>query len=709
MADVTLVLKAENSDLISKLTQAQKAQEKLFTGFNEEYKKKRGLIQQEQDQLEKLLRWQLKTTDPRMIAEYNKAIDAQVNKLNELNNAGREAKSKTDDLSAAVKRLGTAILAAFSVQKIWEWIKVTAIAYDQQIQAERKLLNALDGRERIQKRLLQQAKEIQKTTLFGDDDIVNAQAFLAAQGRTEEQIKKTIKAAIQLATVMGTDLMTATENLDKTYEGTLQRLGRLDGRLKGLTTEQLVNGAAVDLLGDKYKGFAETAATVGLGSVTQLKNAWGDLKETFGEVWSELLRVTGAASKMKAAMEGSVAVLQDKNIPLVKRWLAFFGIGTKGVLEQVSVDAEKAAEDLKKTEQESLDERLMAQKKFFETMFALNKEENVGKNKKLLDAYYKWIFDKIKERADVEKDAQEDWWKFEIEWGKKLFDQFKRDQKEQKDALDKQNDEDAKAAEDKEENKRRALQETYNIIIESERKIFEIMSVRNNNALNLELETLDKQTKAKLKAAGNDEKKIEKIKEESEAKKSEIEKRYKREQQKIDVKQAIIDGILSVIKTYAQFGWPAGILPAAAMAGLVALNVGAIKAQKFAKGGWTGDGVQRDETGERVAGIVHEKEFVVKKGPAHKFREVLEAINKEDRGLIVNRFNKLSPETLGLTVAAPSVNNSVSVNNNGSNSRLDQVIKEQRKLNEKFSRQRQVTVINGRTIVTERNKTRIIG
>jgi len=64
-----------------------------------------------------------------------------------------------------------------------------------------------------------------------------------------------------------------------------------------------------------------------------------------------------------------------------------------------------------------------------------------------------------------------------------------------------------------------------------------------------------------------------------------------------------------------------------------ALRIAIIKSQKFAKGGWTGDGGDRDETGERVAGVVHEKEFVVKKGPANKFRDVLEAINKEEKSL----------------------------------------------------------------------------
>jgi hypothetical protein len=134
-----------------------------------------------------------------------------------------------------------------------------------------------------------------------------------------------------------------------------------------------------------------------------------------------------------------------------------------------------------------------------------------------------------------------------------------------------------------------------------------------------------------------------------------------------------------------------------------------IAVQKFAKGGWTGEGEQRDETGERIAGVVHEKEFVVKRGPAHKFRDVLEAINKEDKSLIVNRFNKLNLESAGIIVKTAPVNNSISVDNNGSNSRLDRVIQEQKKLNEQMLKQNQVHYVNGKKVIITGNKTRIIG
>ena len=141
--------------------------------------------------------------------------------------------------------------------------------------------------------------------------------------------------------------------------------------------------------------------------------------------------------------------------------------------------------------------------------------------------------------------------------------------------------------------------------------------------------------------------------------------------------------------------------------GIIATMFGAFAAAKananksaFAKGGWTGRGNQRDETGERVAGTVHEEEYVVRKGPASKFRDVLEAINKDDRRLAFNRFNRISPESLrGSTI------NNVTVENDGPNKRLDQVNANLKRLDKSRT---EVTELMDHTVIRKGNSTRII-
>ncbi|MBE3085492.1 MAG: hypothetical protein IMZ64_04670 [Bacteroidetes bacterium] len=143
----------------------------------------------------------------------------------------------------------------------------------------------------------------------------------------------------------------------------------------------------------------------------------------------------------------------------------------------------------------------------------------------------------------------------------------------------------------------------------------------------------------------------------------------------------IFTSTTQILKGATKLG-PIGVAIAAAaitaMFGIIASSRKKAAASGFAKGGWTGDGGNVDSTGERVAGIVHEREYVVRKGPAHKFREVLEAINRDDKKSIFNSFNKLSPELLGGTTI-----NNVVVQNDGPNKRLDEVNSHLKRLNMK--------------------------
>lgn len=81
-----------------------------------------------------------------------------------------------------------------------------------------------------------------------------------------------------------------------------------------------------------------------------------------------------------------------------------------------------------------------------------------------------------------------------------------------------------------------------------------------------------------------------------------------------DTAQALINGAVAVTKTFSSLGYPAGIIPAILAAGQTAIEVATIQSQSFAKGGFTGSGFgQADSSGFKVAGVVHEGEYVVPK------------------------------------------------------------------------------------------------
>lgn len=174
---------------------------------------------------------------------------------------------------------------------------VSVKAADVQLKNEQRLLTALRGREDIQQRLIRQAGELQSRSLFGDEEIIGQQAFLASLGLTEQQINDTIEAAAQLSSATGMTLDSAVKNLAKTYGGLSGELGESIPKLKELTVEQMKNGEAVKFILDNYRGFAESAAETGLGPLQQLKNSIGDVGEEIGKVLMPMIQAVAKVLK----------------------------------------------------------------------------------------------------------------------------------------------------------------------------------------------------------------------------------------------------------------------------------------------------------------------------------------------------------------------------------------------------------------------------
>ena len=170
-------------------------------------------------------------------------------------------------------------------------------AADVQLKNEKRLLTALRGREDVQKRLIKQAGELQSRSLFGDEEIIGQQAYLAALGLTEQQINDTIEASAQLASATGMTLDSAVKNLGKTYGGLVGELGESISKMKELTVEQMKNGEAVKFVLENFKGYAETAAETELGPLQELKNAIGDVGEEIGKVLMPYIQAAATALK----------------------------------------------------------------------------------------------------------------------------------------------------------------------------------------------------------------------------------------------------------------------------------------------------------------------------------------------------------------------------------------------------------------------------
>ena len=190
---------------------------------------------------------------------------------------GRVAKSG----GAVAAGITAAILAA---KKYIETLKQANEAYKVQEKAEKALQKAAENnpylnRESVQ-RLKDYASEIQSASNFGDEGTIDVMAQLAASGRSESEIMKLVAAAADYAAAKHISLESAVQNLNKSYGGLAGELGELFPEIKALTAEQLKNGEAVDIIAQKYKGFAKEAADSGI----QANNTFGDFMESIGKI-----------------------------------------------------------------------------------------------------------------------------------------------------------------------------------------------------------------------------------------------------------------------------------------------------------------------------------------------------------------------------------------------------------------------------------------
>lgn len=212
----------------------------------------------------------------------------------------RKLERKVNDFGKKMKEAGTA-MSTYLTAPIVAAGAVAVRSANQQLQAEQRLLTALNGRKDVQERLMQQAAELQSRSIYGDEAIIEQQAFLAALGLTETQINDTINAAAQLSAALGMEFSSAVRNLSKTYSGLAGELGESIPALRNLTAEEMAAGAAIAYVNDNYKGFAETAAQTGTGPLVQLKNTLGDLAEQFGAILVPVIQKL--ATKIKEIAE----------------------------------------------------------------------------------------------------------------------------------------------------------------------------------------------------------------------------------------------------------------------------------------------------------------------------------------------------------------------------------------------------------------------
>lgn len=252
--------------------------------------------------------------------------------LLKIKTAGQEAlKSVGDNFGT----LGATALGAFAAIS---GIVIKAVAdYREQEIATNALTQAMVNNGIYSKALkddyLAQAAAIQKITLFGDEQVIAAQAAIQLQIGEQKVTKELTLAIADLAQAKGMDLVSAAQLVGKTVGSTNNVLARqgieFDNNTRG--AERLA--AVTEALNGKFGGQA-TAATSGLGSIKQLANVVSDLSETLGEKLAPFINLATKALKDFASDTTNTTSTMDGFVEVVKVFGASFII-VKGIVTEV--------------------------------------------------------------------------------------------------------------------------------------------------------------------------------------------------------------------------------------------------------------------------------------------------------------------------------------------------------------------------------------
>jgi len=219
-----------------------------------------------------------------------------------------EFTSKMRKASSSFKKMGKNIQKAGKTMSMSLTAPLTAFAaasikaFDTQAKAEAKLMTALKGNEKAFKSLTKQAQELQKVTIFGDEETMAAQSMLASMGLEEEAIKRLTPLIQDMATAKGMNLSAAADLVAKSVGSSTNALSRYGIQIEGAvgSTDRL--DSAVLALKGQFDGQAKAAAKAGAGPLKQLQNRFGDLMEKIGEMLIPVLKqlVAGVDSMITA-------------------------------------------------------------------------------------------------------------------------------------------------------------------------------------------------------------------------------------------------------------------------------------------------------------------------------------------------------------------------------------------------------------------------
>lgn len=146
--------------------------------------------------------------------------------------------------------------------------------------------------------LMNLASAFQSVTVYGDEAIIQMQQlFVATKNISDDVMPRAIEAALDMATVLGTDVTASAsklarvladpaKNLDALKEANIQLTESEKEQISTLQEQNKIAEAQSVILSkieSSYGGIAREIGSLDTSKLTQISNVWGDIKEGLGE------------------------------------------------------------------------------------------------------------------------------------------------------------------------------------------------------------------------------------------------------------------------------------------------------------------------------------------------------------------------------------------------------------------------------------------
>lgn len=226
----------------------------------------------------------------------------------------RKVKRNIDETTKSLQRL--AVIGAAGVTAAFGAVVAASVRQEAAIkQLEARIKSTGGAAGKTSEGLQKMAAELQKTTTFGDEAVIELQSMLLTFTSIRGEIfDKTIPAILDLSVAMGQDLKSSAVQLGKALNDPIANLSALSRTgiqfsdnqekvIKALAeTGRLAEAQAIilDELNRQFGGAAAAAADTFGGALAQVKNAFGDLLEN-----------PSGLEANKEAIKDLVSLLQD--------------------------------------------------------------------------------------------------------------------------------------------------------------------------------------------------------------------------------------------------------------------------------------------------------------------------------------------------------------------------------------------------------------